>query len=207
MQVKLIHRGAEAEIYITEVFGRKAILKKRTPKTYRCETLDKRIRIERSRSEALLIHRAKLVGVRTPTLLEVCTEKAEICMEYVAGRRLKDALVCSPKAMRIRFCRRFGDYIAKLHNANIIHGDLTTSNVIVQRDAHLVLLDFGLGFHSHKVEDKATDLLNLKKSFLATHARLKNEWKALLQRYKVKCNDAAEVLKKMVEIEQRARYY
>ena len=125
-------------------------------------------------------------------------------MEFVEGKRLK-AVLHSGNAGK--YCKKLAEQIALLHDAGIIHGDLTTSNVIVNEKAKdFCLVDFGLGFYSRKVEDKAVDLLNLKKTFTATHFRLLKYWKLLEEGYAEKAIDGKQVLKQIARIEKRARY-
>ena len=81
-------------------------------------------------------------------------------------------------------CVQIGASIAKLHNANIIHGDLTTSNMIISKNK-LYLIDFGLGFESHKAEDKAVDLHVLKEALEARHVKKSNEFcRIIIENYK-----------------------
>jgi len=203
MQETLLRRGAEAELWLSEYLGEKVLLKRRIPKEYRIPKLDEKIRKERTKLEAGLLHDAKLQGVRTPFIHKIDRKSFEITMEFVEGKRLKDSLNDNNAG---KHCRKLAEQIALLHNAGIIHGDLTTSNVLV-KEKDFCLVDFGLGFHSSKLEDKAVDLLNLKKTFQSTHFKLSKAWRVLEKTYAKKAFDGQKVLKQVEKIEKRARYY
>ncbi len=202
-QKRFLRKGAEAELVETTFLDRKALLKDRVPKEYRVAKLDERIRRERTKQEAILLHRAKELGVRTPIIFAIEKKSSGIIMEFVEGKRLKDAL--NKKNFR-QHCKELGKEIALLHNGGLVHGDLTTSNVIADGNA-LVFVDFGLGFFSEKIEDKAVDLLNLKKTFEATHHSLMpSAWEEITKAY-CKANSAGKsVVLQVGEIEKRARY-
>ena len=131
-------------------------MKDRIPKGYRIPEIDNKIRKARTKEEAKLLSDAKRAGVKTPVLYDINLEDKSILMEEIEGDMLKD-IINEDLAFRI------GAEIAKLHSADIIHGDITTSNIMLQDD-NLVFIDFGLGRYSHLDEDKAVDLLVLKKS-------------------------------------------
>jgi len=192
---KEIKRGAEAEILEAKFRGEKAIEKHRLSKGYRCRELDEKIRSERTKSEAGLLHKAKKSGIRTPLILAVDAEKKSIFEEFIRGKNAKESIKGNAK-----LAGEIGKKIAVLHSNSIIHGDLTTDNILVD-DGTVVFIDFGLGFYSHKDEDKAVDLINLKKTLLAGDASLKKEWKQVMKAYNSK-----KMERKIKEVEKRARY-
>lgn len=207
MVESLLRKGAEAELFASEYLGEKALVKRRIAKDYRIPELDLKIRKERTKLEVGLLNAAKQQGVRTPFLYKIDRKNFEITMEFVDGERLKDALNGKNAG---KYCKKLAKQIALLHNAGIVHGDLTTSNVLV-KEKHSSLLDFciidfGLGFYSTKLEDKAVDLLNLKKTFQSTHFALFKHWKAFEKAYSAKAVDGRKVLKQIVQVEKRARY-
>jgi len=198
-----LRKGAEAELVETSFLGRKALLKDRVQKQYRVAPLDEKIRRERTKQEAILLHRAKELGVRTPVIYAIERKNCGITMEFVDGKRLKDAL---DKNNFSAHCQELGKQIAQLHSGALVHGDLTTSNVIVKEGA-LVFVDFGLGFFSEKIEDKAVDLLNLKKTFEATHHSLMPKaWGEITASYCKANGEGKKVVLQVSEIEKRARY-
>lgn len=203
MQQRFLRKGAEAELIETEFLGRKALLKDRVPKEYRALALDEGIRRERTKQEAILLHKAKELGVRTPVIYGIERRACGITMEFVEGKRLKDTL---NKKNFLAHCKELGTKISLLHNGGLVHGDLTTSNVIADGKA-LVFVDFGLGFFSEKVEDLAVDLLNLKKTFEATHHSLMPAaWEAITCAYCKESRNGKAVVAQVLEIEKRARY-
>ena len=201
--MKLISRGAEAELYKTDYLGRKALLKIRSAKPYRNKLLDEKIRRRRLKDEAAMLHRAKSAGVRTPVIYKIDEENAAILMEFVEGKRLKD-LFKQGKSMWLRWGTPVGVNIGKMHENGIIHGDLTTSNILLH-NKNLVFIDFGLGFFSRKTEDKAVDLLVFKKTFMATHPELGGVWKRILKGY-LEGGGSRAVIGHMGKVEARARY-
>ncbi len=126
----------------------------------------------------------------------------EIVMEYVEGERAKEYLL---RTGDYKLMRRIGENIAILHENNIVHGDLTTSNIILSGD-DLVFLDFGLGAVTTSVEDFAVDLVCFEKSFIATHSDIAEEgWAALVDGYS-SFSEAPRVWKRFEEVKRRARY-
>ncbi|MCX6800988.1 MAG: KEOPS complex kinase/ATPase Bud32 [Candidatus Diapherotrites archaeon] len=194
--------GAEAVLTEKIFMGKKAVSKRRLKKKYRNGALDSAIRKKRTRAEAKLI-RAGAPIVRVPSIFNVDEADAEILMEFIEGKRLKEVV-----EKRGSLCTLAGKEIRKLHDCGIIHGDLTTSNIIVVAGAKggkngLCLVDFGLGFFSNKIEDKATDLIVFKKTFNATHSGLRDGWALVMKGYAPN----EEMNSKMNAIEKRARYH
>jgi TP53 regulating kinase-like protein len=198
-QPVLVKRGAEADIFVTEWAGKKAVSKVRSPKPYRHEALDVMIRKHRTIHEASFMSAAKAAGVRSPFVHFVDPARAEIIMEFVEGKNVQDAL--TPE-----FCREMGRYAAMLHAGNIIHGDLTTSNFIVGKQ--LVLLDFGLSYYSERMEDVATDIRLIKEVFTSAHIAVKKAFPNFVQGYAGVAGKKRtdNVLENVKEIEQRGRY-
>jgi Kae1-associated kinase Bud32 len=210
--MKLLRQGAEAKLFKAEFEGKPALLKKRVPKRYRNKQLDERIRSTRTTGEANLLRKARSLGVSTPQVYEVDKGEKEIVMELVDGPRLKDVL----DKKNLGLCRQVGEGIAVMHENGLIHGDLTTSNVMVRvqekegsgkSGKDLYFIDFGLGKHSKKLEDKAVDLLVFKKTFEATHVELMPRgWELILEGYLAKAGQK-EVLAQMKKVEERVRYH
>jgi len=200
--MQLLRQGAEAKLFKANFEGKPALLKKRVPKGYRNKELDERIRTTRTTGEANLLRKARSLGVNTPLVYRVDKGEKEIVMELVEGPRLKDVL--DKKSLGL--CRQVGEGIAAMHENGLIHGDLTTSNVMV-KGKELFFIDFGLGKHSKKAEDKAVDLLVFKKTFEATHVELMPKgWELILEGYLAK-GGQKEVLAQMKKVEERVRYH
>lgn len=233
---KIIQIGAEAEI----ILKNKLIIKRRVPKSYRLKELDKKIRKSRTRSEYKLLEKAsKLISI--PKILKVDENKKEIILEFLNGKRLSENLDIFPLKKQKEICKKIGFSIAKLHDNDIIHGDLTTSNMIYVNDSEktkqsndnsksdfsvnifrgwvggnkrasasenfqIFFIDFGLGFISHKIEDKAVDLHLLREALEAKHFK---NWKILFDSavsgYKISKN-FHKVLEQFKKVESRGRY-
>jgi len=202
--MQLLKQGAEASLFLTEYFGEKVIVKQREQKKYREKKLDEKILKERIRTECNLILKAQKAGVRTPLIKEIGLEQKSITFEYITGKTLKETLIEEKEIAK--FCKEAGKEIAKLHSNKIIHGDLTTSNIIIHNNK-LVFLDFSLGNISSKIEDFAVDLLVFKKTFKATHYNIIEFWKKIEESYSKEFSDGKEVLKKIEKVESRARYF
>lgn len=208
--VRVLKKGAEANIYSARFLDRKVIVKRRIKKAYRIKEINYKIRSLRTAHEAQLLYEAKAsAGVPTPNIYLVDRDRAEIIMEYVEGTRLKEILDEMPSESVGDICSRLGGLIADLHGVGIIHGDLTTSNVIVKQDGNLFLIDFGLGFHSNLVEDQGVDLHLLKQIFESFHLlQAIRAFQAVLKGYGAVVGKEMleEVMRKIREIEGRGRY-
>ncbi|MGC2569992.1 MAG: Kae1-associated kinase Bud32 [Candidatus Nitrosopolaris sp.] len=196
----LIKKGAEANIYITQWYGKKAIVKIRVAKPYRHTFLDTQIRRRRSVNEAHMLSVAKMAGVPCPFVYFIDPVRYEIVMEFIAGQNAKEI-------MNADLSLQIGKYTGLLHLKNIVHGDLTTSNFIVSKK--LVLLDFGLSFYSHRIEDKAVDVRLIKEVFSSAHYLIYSSlFENFLTGYFEIMDDkpAKKILEKVSDIERRGRY-
>jgi TP53 regulating kinase and related kinases len=196
----LIKKGAEADIYLINWYGKKAISKIRVPKYYRHRLLDKEIRRQRTIHEATMISAAKKTGVISPFIYFIDPLHAEIIMEFIEGINVKD--VVTPQ-----LCFKIGYYAALLHDNNIIHGDLTTSNFIFSKK--VVLVDFGLSYYSSRLEDKAVDIRLIKQAFSSAHNSIyEDAYKCFTKGYSQIAGKkkTEKILQKVAEIEQRGRY-
>ena len=191
---QLIQQGAEGKIY---KLGNK-LIKHRIKKSYRLEILDNKLRKFRTKREAKLLTKAK---TNVPKILKVDEKEMIIEMEFIKGKLLKDTLDTLPKNKQLEVCQQLGQEIKKLHEQDIIHGDLTTSNLIL-KDDKIYFIDFGLGFFSKRIEDKAVDLHLLKQALESKHH---NNYKFyisnILKNYKDK-----ETITRLEKVEKRGRY-
>ena len=199
MQPLLIKRGAEADIYIVEWNSKKAVSKVRSPKSYRHPDLDAAIRKYRTIHEASFMSAAKSAGVMTPFVYFVDPVKAEIIMEFIEGQNVRDALTPD-------ICYKVGRCAALLHASNIIHGDLTTSNFVMNK--RLVLLEFGLSYYSERTEDMATDIRLIKEVFTSAHIAVRKAFPCFVEGYAsvVGTKKIDKTLENVRKIEQRGRY-
>jgi len=205
----LIKKGAEASLFLEEWQGQKVVMKRRLPKKYRLPEIDRRIRSYRTIHESQLLHHAKQAGVPTPTIFLIDLANSNIIMEFVEGKQLKQILEQLPPDERRDLNRRIGRLIGQLHHDGIIHGDLTTSNMILTPSGKVVFVDFGLGEKTVELELKGVDLHLMKRAYQSTHFRFaKDCFRAVLEGYAlvVGSDEAKRVLDKIREIEQRGRY-
>lgn len=205
----LIKKGAEANLYLEQWQGRKVIMKRRLSKKYRLHELDEQIRSRRTIHEPQIIHQAKEAGVPTPTIFMVDVADATIIMEFVDGKQVKQVLNSLPSEERTRLCCHIGELIGRLHNCGIIHGDLTTSNMILTPHGRVVLVDFGLSERSTELEIRGVDLHLMKRAFQSTHYKYAEEcFEAVLKGYTEVTGEelVRNVLEKIQEIERRGRY-
>ncbi len=205
----LIKKGAEANLYLENWHGKKVIIKERIPKKYRLPVLDERIRTYRTVHEPQLMHEAKKAGVPTPTIYMVDLAKKSIIMEYVEGKQVKRILNQLSAKERIELCRKIGILIGRLHKNGIIHGDLTTSNMILTSNGKIYFVDFGLGEFSKELEARGVDLHLMRRALQSTHYLFAEEsFNAVLEGYAEAVGEveAKKVLEKIREIELRGRY-
>jgi TP53 regulating kinase-like protein len=205
----LLKKGAEATLFFGDWHGRKVIIKTRLPKLYRPTELDEKIRVYRTVHEPQLMHEAKKAGVPTPTIFLVDLKQASITMEFVEGRQVKQVLADVSRKERQELCVKIGGLIGKLHRHGLIHGDLTTSNMILSAEGKIFLVDFGLGEKNAEVEAKGVDLHLMKRALQSTHYRFAEEcFKHVQAGYSAVLGwqEAEKVFEKIREIERRGRY-
>jgi TP53 regulating kinase-like protein len=205
----LIKKGAEASLYLAQWHGLRVIMKKRLPKKYRPSKLDDQIRFYRTIHEPQLMHEAKKAGVPTPTIFLIDVKNATIIMEFIEGKQVKQLLSELDQTQRQSLCLEIGGLIGRLHEQGIIHGDLTTSNMIRNSEGKIFFVDFGLGEKTNEVEAKGVDLHLMKRALQSTHFRFTEEcFDAAIRGYSkvLDAHTVKNVLDKIREIERRGRY-
>jgi N6-L-threonylcarbamoyladenine synthase/protein kinase Bud32 len=201
-----VARGAEAVVERTEYLGIDAVRKTRLPKRWRHPDLDAQLRAVRTRHEARLLAEAKRAGARAPWLLEADAANAALTMERLPGERLREALERAAPEERARLLQRAGELVAKLHATDVIHGDLTTSNLLVLPDGSLAVIDFGLGEVSQETEPRGVDLHVLAEALGATHAGHGDLFSVAWASYERANPRAHEVAQVLDAIRKRGRY-
>ncbi|MFH1637018.1 MAG: KEOPS complex kinase/ATPase Bud32 [Candidatus Woesearchaeota archaeon] len=198
--MKKIAQGAEAVIWLKD----NRIIKERIEKKYRHPELDKKIRKKTTRFESRLLEKAAKL-IPTPKITQTCDKAMIIEMEFIDGKKLRDLVENMPPEERKDVFKRVGKKVAKLHNADIIHGDLTTSNMLVREKIYFI--DFGLGFISTKTEDKAVDLHLLKQALKSKHhANFQECMDAVMHGYSEEIKDFNAISKRLKKVECRGRY-
>ena len=209
---KIIHKGAEASLIYGHWFGKEVIFKHRLPKGYRIEQIDKKLRINRTLNEAKALIRVKNYGINVPQVYEIDSENSTIVMKYIKGEKLKDAMNTITKDKKVRFLKELGKSIAILHKNGHVHGDITTSNVIITETQDIFIIDFGLHNYSDSIEDKSTDLHLFKRVLISSHGSdFDLCFEAFLEGYRgeygtEKKNECNKILKNITIIETRGRY-
>jgi TP53 regulating kinase-like protein len=188
--MKQIAQGAEAKIYLDD----DKIIKSRIKKSYRLAQIDDKLRKFRTRRESKVI--SKLAGFG-PKLIDSDDSDMTISMEYLDGPKVRDIL---EKSDHPRICRQIGETLRKIHDMGIIHGDLTTSNMIYQ-DKKVRFIDFGLSFFSEKIEDRAVDLHLLRQALESKHHSICQECiSSVLSAYRDR-----QVISRLEAVERRGR--
>ncbi len=205
MEKKVLSIGAEAIIELKEENGKKVILKKRVPKKYRIKELDVKIRRQRNKEEAKILQKLENV-ISVPKLIN--SSDFEIVMEFIQGKSLKEILEEGMEKNSITgFAKKIGDALVKMHENNIVHGDLAPSNFIVSEDRKsITLIDFGLGYFSTSVEDFATDLFVMEETFKIFGQPGKKLIEGILEVYFSKSKRGNEVKNRLEKIRKRRRY-
>jgi TP53 regulating kinase-like protein len=205
----LLKKGAEASLFLASWHGKRVIIKARFPKKYRPAELDEKIRSYRTAHEPQLMHEAKKAGVPTPTIFLVDMKDAAITMEFVAGKQVKQVLANVSNKKRQELCTSIGGLIGKMHKHGVIHGDLTTSNMILNGEGKIFLVDFGLGEKNTELEARGVDLHLMKRALQSTHYQFAEEcFKSVMAGYAAVLGreETGKVLEKIREIERRGRY-
>ena len=194
---EIIAQGAEAKLFLED----DKILKNRFKKSYRIKEIDNKLRGSRTRREAKVLEKLAAINFPAPKLIKG-DEKENLIIEKINGKLIKDILNNSSYK---NLCSEIGRKIAVLHNNSIIHGDLTTSNMILHKDIYFI--DFGLSFFSDKAEDKAVDLHLLKEALESKHYKIWEEcFKCALEAYRKEANKSHEVIIRLEAVEKRGRY-
>ncbi|KAI9764229.1 MAG: serine/threonine-protein kinase bud32 [Geoglossum simile] len=215
----LLTQGAEALLYKTTYLtpSLPAALKHRPRKPYRHPTLDARLTRHRILSEARILTKCRREGVHVPAVYFVDWEQGWLLMEWVDGGSVRDVLsrkgVLEGQGVE-GLMGKIGRAVGKLHERGIVHGDLTTSNLMLQPspassgdplDGDIILIDFGLATVSVQDEDKAVDLYVLERAFVSTHPKAEALFKGVLKSYEESYKGAKVVLRRLEDVRMRGR--
>lgn len=206
--LRLIAKGAEADLWLDPDWnGVKALIKRRVEKVYRHPKLDAAMRRFRTIHEADIIHRAKEGGVPTPFLFQVDPEGATIVMQHVEGDIVRNVVDKIDSDQRKTLFHTIGLQAGRLHKAGLIHGDLTTSNII-RTGSTVVFIDFGLAEISNEAEKRGVDLHLMKRMLTSTHFKYAEGLFAAFEcGYRSAMGtEADEILSRMMQIDRRGRY-
>ncbi|KAK8739766.1 hypothetical protein OTU49_003183 [Cherax quadricarinatus] len=217
MDRELVTQGAEGRLYATEWLGHSVIVKHRFSKQYRHPDLDIYITNERMKAEARALTRCRSYGIKTPAVYDVDFNKSEIVLEKFTDsvtirnfiyETVKNKLTMDSPVM-LNMAERIGKLLVKMHSNNIIHGDLTTSNMLLVPPydlSDIILIDFGLSSVDERAEDKAVDLYVLERAILSTHPNTEHFVAHLLATYENTGGESArDVIKRLNEVRLRGR--
>ncbi|XP_059625896.1 uncharacterized protein LOC132268970 [Cornus florida] len=207
----LLKQGAEARVFESIFVGRRSVVKERFSKKYRHPSLDSKLTLKRLNAEARCMTKARRLGVSTPVLYAVDPVLHTLTFEYVEGPSVKDVFLDFGLQGVIEermedIAMQIGDAIGKLHDGGLIHGDLTTSNMLIRSNTNqLVLIDFGLSFTSTLPEDKAVDLYVLERALVSMHSSCGNVMDRILAAYKKSSKQWSPTFNKLAQVRQRGR--
>jgi TP53 regulating kinase-like protein len=243
----LITQGAEARIYRTTFLSptQHIALKYRPKKSYRHSTLDARLTKARILAEARVLVRCRKEGVLVPGVLGLDWEEGWLACEWIEGRTVRvcldewlervedeedaeigghsheEGVEMKGEAKRQlgSLMERVGRAVGRLHDIGVVHGDLTTSNLMLRPrkgqerseglgndlEGDMVLIDFGLAVQTVQDEDRAVDLYVLERAFGSTHPQAEGLFKEVLRAYSESYKGAKVVLKRLEDVRMRGR--
>jgi len=202
--------GAEAYILRSRFMGIESVIKWRFPKPYMPPELDREFRSVRTETEAKIMWKSLLIGVKTSVPLYVDIDNAIIIMTYIEGNTLRELVKQAEDEELCKVCHEIGVYTAKMHMNGISHGDLTTSNVLIDsRERQVYLIDFGLASFGRRAEDYAIDIHIFFRSIESAHiAREKIMKECFLDGYEAisGSGEVSKMLRIVNDIRKRGRY-
>ncbi|KAI3979784.1 hypothetical protein MKX01_013879 [Papaver californicum] len=207
----LLKQGAEARVFESTFVGKKSVVKERFSKKYRHPSLDSKLTLKRLNAEARCMTKARRLGVLAPVLYAVDPAIHTLTFEFVEGPAVKDVFLDFglnrvSKEQIDDIATQIGGSIGKLHDGGLIHGDLTTSNMLLRSDNNqMVLIDFGLSFTSSLPEDKAVDLYVLERALISMHSSCGNVMDQILAGYRKSSKQWSSTLNKLAQVRQRGR--
>lgn len=209
----MLYNGAEARVSELEWNGRKIICKERLVKRYRHADLDKEITRSRMLQETRNAWRLRGAGVDTPFIYFADLPARKIYYEFVDGETMQTAFDSLTEEELRAACHAVGESLGKMHEKNLVHGDLTTANIMLRKASggrlsteKPCIIDLGLSYTSAQVEDKAVDIFVLKKAFLSAHGPHRvGLFDEILDGYSRTGETAAEVIARLEVVEQRGR--
>ena len=197
MKKQKIAQGAEAILYKDD----KVVIKDRFEKKYRNPEIDKNLRKHRTKREAKILTKLQEIDFPAPGLVAIDDEDMLVKMDFIQGKLVKEVFDKDYK----KLSREIGKKVAILHNNNIIHGDLTTSNMIL-KGGKVHFIDFGLSFFSTTAEDKAVDLHLLKQALESKHYKIfEKSFRIVMDAYRENNPDYGKIFHRYEKVDLRGR--
>ncbi|OMJ26005.1 TP53-regulating kinase [Smittium culicis] len=210
-ELKLTNQGAEARVFECDFYGKSAIKKERFSKKYRHPDLDKKLLNSQITMEVRLLNRCLLNKIPVPAVYYVDKRDHVIFMEKIEGVTVKHLLSYKINEMEIpveTLAEQVAIVLAQIHDNNVIHGDLTTSNMIYNKeknDSNVTLIDFGLGFISDVAEDKAVDLYVFERALSSTAPNCHDFLASFYSTYTKLSKNSKSVLTRLEDVRMRGR--
>ena len=224
-ELRMVAQGAEGRIYDTVFLTKPTIVKERLIKRYREPTLDRKINKHRLLLEARCMFRCIKSGILTPAVYMIDVDNLRLYIEKIEGITIKDLLrnmatvqikehvevdqssvdnIVYPNEC-LEWAKKIGVALGKMHDIDIVHGDLTTSNMMLNSTGNVVIIDFGLAGKSTNVEDKAVDLYVLERAFISTHPGSEEIVKEILQNYVISSTKSKSIMQRLEQVRLRGR--
>lgn len=209
MTMEIIAQGAESCVYKIRKWGKTFAMKSRPKKGYLLPEIDKSIRSRRTSRECKMLTYVRQLGVPTPAVYSIDMTNHIIIMDYIEGKQLKELVGNLPKKKLVVLCRRFGQFMGIMHNADVVHGDPTTSNVIMDSASKMWFVDFGLAEKNATVEMKGVDLHLIRRALETTHWDYQDTmFEATIEGYTQTVGpQSTELFSRMDSIRERGRYH
>ncbi|KAL6896097.1 kinase-like protein [Trichoderma longibrachiatum] len=225
----LITQGAEGRLYKTTYLlpDIPCALKYRPPKPWRHPILDQRLTKHRILSEARILSKCRRDGLRVPDVYAIDEAAGWLMLEWVQGTpvrvNINERLGSRTEGIEDDeelkdLMRRIGAAVGKMHSIGVIHGDLTTSNMMLKPPAQqsaddgatglegeIVIIDLGLASGGVHDEERAVDLYVLERAFGSTHPRAECIFGEVLDAYRKSYKQAGVTLKKLEDVRMRGR--
>lgn len=219
----ILKQGAEAKLFLGHFQENPCLIKERFQKKYRHPELDTHLTKERMRAESKAISRCQAAGIKVPKIFNMDLNSRRICMEYFGKSITAKTYIsehisrCDNETDRNKkledLAKRIGTVIGTMHANNIIHGDLTTSNILLDPkikndfgDYDLVMIDFGLASYGQSSEQKGVDLYVLERALLSTHSAVPTLFPIIFKAYiAANSKNCTETIAKFEEVRARGR--
>ncbi|KAG8183939.1 hypothetical protein JTE90_006864 [Oedothorax gibbosus] len=219
---ELFNQGSEARVYKGTFLGKPSILKERFVKTYRHTDLDKTLTAERMKAEVRALNKCFDIGVKCPAVYF-----ADLSCRYIILQEITDCVMVKEYLEFVMekdgsdsinkqtvLAEKIGEGIAKMHANELVHGDLTTSNLLIQaedlndigKDFEVYFIDFGLSKRDVTLEDLAVDLYVLERAISSSHPNSDDFYALILKQYLKWVGDRSTVIfNKLEEVKLRGR--